>query len=84
MELEIRLEACLEWLLRSLQLEETEQLITMPVKLAMLLSKCSRVSKLFGTVESENMFATVLTTITTIWRPDFSVATIEIYTIIMT
>ena len=39
-------------LLRSLQLEETEQLITMPVKLAMLQSNCSRVSKLLGT-ESE-------------------------------
>ena len=34
--LKTRLETCLQWLLRSLQLEETEQLITMPVKLAML------------------------------------------------
>ena len=39
-------------LLRSFQLEETEQLITMLVKLAMLLSKCSHVSKLLRT-ESE-------------------------------
>ena len=39
------------FLLRSLQLEETEQLITMLVKLAML-SKCLRVSKLLG-AESE-------------------------------
>ena len=31
-----RLETCLQWWLESLQLEETEQLITMPVKLAML------------------------------------------------
>ena len=35
-----------------LQLEETEQLITLLIKLAMLQSKCSRVSKRFGT-ESE-------------------------------
>ena len=35
-QLETRLETCLQWLLRSLQLEETEQWITMPVKLAML------------------------------------------------
>ena len=35
-QLETKLETCLQWLLRSLQLEETEQLITMPVKLAML------------------------------------------------
>ena len=35
-QLETRLETCLQWLLRSLQLEESEQLITMPVKLAML------------------------------------------------
>ena len=35
-QLETRLETCLQWLLRSLQLEETEQLITMPVKLMML------------------------------------------------
>ena len=49
----IQLETKLEtWLLRSMQLEETEQLITMPVKLAMLQSKCSRVSELLGT-ESE-------------------------------
>ena len=51
-QLETRLETCLQWLLRSLQLEETEQLITMPVMLAMLQSKCSRVSELLGT-ESE-------------------------------
>ena len=44
-----KLETCLQWLLPSLQLEETEQLITMPVKLTMLQSKCSRVSKLLGT-----------------------------------
>ena len=31
---ETRLETCLQWLLRSLQLEETEQLIRMPVKFA--------------------------------------------------
>ena len=35
-QLETRLETCLQRLLRSLQLEETEKLITMPVKLAML------------------------------------------------
>ena len=35
--------------LQSLQLEQTEQLITMPVKLAMLLSKCPRVLELLGT-----------------------------------
>ena len=29
---ETRLETCLQWLLQSMQLEETEQLITMPVK----------------------------------------------------
>ena len=51
-QLETRLETCLQWLLQSLQPEETEQLITMLVKLAMLQSKCSRVSKLLGT-ESE-------------------------------
>ena len=34
MQLETRLETCLQWLLRSLLLEETERLITMPVKLA--------------------------------------------------
>ena len=34
---------------QSLQPEETEQLITMLVKLAMLQSKCSRVSRLLGT-----------------------------------
>ena len=51
-QLETRLETCLQWLLQSLQLEETEQLITMLVKLAMLESKCSRVSELLGT-ESE-------------------------------
>ena len=33
---ETRLETRLQWLLQPLQLEETEQLITMPVKLAML------------------------------------------------
>ena len=52
MQLETRLETYLHQFLRSLQLEKTEQLITMPVKLAMLQSKCSRVSKLLGT-ESE-------------------------------
>ena len=51
-QLETRLETCIQWLLRSLQLEETEQLITMPVKLEMLQSKCSRVLKLPAT-ESE-------------------------------
>ena len=51
-QLETRLETCLQWLLQSSQLEETEQLITMLVRLAMLQSKCSRVSKLLGT-ESE-------------------------------
>ena len=51
-QLETRLETCLQWLLQSLQPEETEQLITMLVKLAMLQSKCSRVSRLLGT-ESE-------------------------------
>ena len=35
-QLETRLETRLQSLLRSLQLEETEQLITMPVKLVML------------------------------------------------
>ena len=35
-QLETRLETCFQWLLRSLQLEGTEQLITMRVKLAML------------------------------------------------
>ena len=34
----------------------------------MLQSECSRVSKLLGV---ENMFATVLTIITTIWKPGF-------------
>ena len=38
------------------------------MKLAMLQSECSRVSKLLGV---ENMFATVLTIITTIWKPGF-------------
>ena len=51
-QLETRLETCLQWLLRSLQLEETEQLITMLMKFSMLQSKCSRVSKPLGT-ESE-------------------------------
>ena len=51
-QLETRLETCPHWLLRSLQLEQTEPLITMPVKLARLLSKCPRVSELLGT-ESE-------------------------------
>ena len=51
-QLETRLETCLQWLLRSLQLEEAEQLITMPVKLAMLQSKCPRVSELLG-IESQ-------------------------------
>ena len=32
-QLETRLDACLQWLLLSLQLEEAEQLITMPVSL---------------------------------------------------
>ena len=32
----MQMETCLQWWLRSLQLEETEQLITMPVKLPML------------------------------------------------
>ena len=35
-QLETRLETGPQWLLRSMQREETEQLITMPVKLAML------------------------------------------------
>ena len=48
-QLETRLETCLQWSLRSLQLEETEQLIAMLVKLAMLYSKGSRLSKLLGT-----------------------------------
>ena len=48
-QLEARLQTCFQWLLRSLQLEETEQFITLTVKLAML---CSHVSKLLGT-ESE-------------------------------
>ena len=54
-QLETRLETCLQWLLQSLQLEETEQLITMLVKLAMFESKCSRVSELLG-AESETCF----------------------------
>ena len=54
-QLEKRLETCLQWLLRSLQLKETEQLITMPVKLAMLQSKCPRVSELLRT-ESDTCF----------------------------
>ena len=48
-QLETRLETCLQRLLPSLQLEETEQLITMRVKLAMLKSKCSRVPELLET-----------------------------------
>ena len=35
-QLETRQETCLQLLLQSLQLEEAEQLITMPVKLAIL------------------------------------------------
>ena len=35
-QLDTRLEICVQWLLRTLQLEETEQLITMLVELAML------------------------------------------------
>ena len=63
-QLETGLEICFQWSLRSLQLEETEQLITMPVKLATCIKTAwDRV---------RNMFAMMFVTITTIWRPDFN------------
>ena len=67
--LEIRLETCLGWpgLLRSLQLEETEQLITTDAGEA-----CYVIIKVFTCIEIDwdrvwNMLVTVLTIIPTIY-----------------
>ena len=70
-QLETRLETCLQWLLRSLQLEETEQLVYNAGQ------AFDVVIKVFTCIKTawnrvRNMFATVLTTITTIWRPGFT------------
>ena len=79
-QLQTRLETCLQWLLRSLQLEETEQLITV----VSADQACNIVIKVFTCIRTawnrvRNMFAMVLTTITTIWRPDLKAMQVELF-----
>ena len=66
-QLETRLKTCLKWLLRSLQLEETENYYNAG-------QACNVVIKVFTCIQTawnrvRSMFSTVLTAITTIWRP---------------